>query len=166
MYGLGTYTASKDFVKKYGAGVTEAIRGTKLFLPAVLAQSALESGYGKRIPKDSNNFAGIKYNPNLPGVIGFVMGDTTERTKDGKPYRTVGKFAKFKDVESGFRAHIKVLLLDRYKDAREKAKSPEEQILMIAKAGYAGNQKPSEYLGAMKGIISAMRDLTQLGRIG
>jgi flagellum-specific peptidoglycan hydrolase FlgJ len=165
MYGVATYNSSKKFAKEYAPGIIEAIRGTKLFLPAVLAQSALESGYGKRIPKDSNNFAGIKYNPNIPGVVGFVMGDTIEYTKSGKPYRTVQKFSKFKDVESGFRAHIKVLLLPRYKDAREKAKSPEEQILMIGKAGYV-TQTPQSYLNLMKSIIAAMRDITQLGRIG
>lgn len=164
MYGIATYNASKEFAKKFAPGIAQAIRGTMLFLPAVLAQSALESGYGKRIPKDSNNFGGIKYNPNLPGVVGYVLGDTTEYTKSGKPYRTVEKFAKFKDVESGYKAHVKVLMLDRYKNARLNAKTPEEQILMFAKAQYTtGN--PYKYLNSMKSIIEAMRDITKLGRI-
>jgi flagellum-specific peptidoglycan hydrolase FlgJ len=165
MYGIATYNASKKFLKQYGLGVMEAIRGTGLFFPAVMAQSALESGYGKRIPEGSNNFAGIKYNPNLPGVVGYVLSDTTEYKPNGAAYKTVQKFSKFKDVESGFRAHIKVVLGDRYKDARLNATSPEQQILMIAKAGYTtGN--PVEYLNSMKGIIEAMRDISQLGRIG
>jgi flagellum-specific peptidoglycan hydrolase FlgJ len=163
MYGLGTYNASKTFVKNYGVGVANAIKSTGLFFPAVMAQSALESGYGKSIPPGSNNFGGIKYAPGLPGVIGYVAADTTEY-KNGKAYKTVQKFSKFKDVESGFRAHVDVLLADRYKNARLNAKTPEEQILMIAKAGYTtGN--PAQYLSAMKGIIEAMRDISQLGRI-
>ena len=163
MYGLGTYNASKKFIQKYGVGVANAIKGTGLFFPAVMAQSALESGYGKTIPEGSNNFAGIKYNPDLPGVVGYVSADTTEYKK-GVPYKTVQKFAKFKDVESGFRAHIDVLLEDRYAKARDTAKTPEDQILMIAKAGYTtGN--PIEYLNLMKGIIEAMRDISQIGRI-
>jgi flagellum-specific peptidoglycan hydrolase FlgJ len=164
MYGIATYNASKKFISKYGVGVANAIKGTELFFPAVMAQSALESGYGKNIPEGSNNFGGIKYNASLPGVVGYVSADTTEY-KNGKPYKTVQKFAKFKDVESGFRAHVNVLLGDRYQKARISAKTPEEQILMIAKAGYTtGN--PVAYLNSMKGIIEAMRDISQLGRIG
>ena len=76
MYGLGVYNASKDFIKKYGVGVADAIKGTNLFFPTVMAQSALESGYGKNIPEGSNNFGGIKYNSSLPGVVGYITQDT------------------------------------------------------------------------------------------
>ena len=163
MYGPATYIATKDFIKKYGIGVANSIKGTGLYFPAVIGQSALESGYGKYIPEGSNNFGGIKYNPSLKGVVGYVSEDTTEY-KNNKPYKTLQKFAKFKDVESGFRAHIEVLLLDRYKNARLKAKSPEEQILMIAKAGYT-TTNAQKYLDKMKGIIEASRDISKLGRI-
>lgn len=163
MYGLGTYNATKTFIKNYGVGVANAIKGTGLFFPSVIAQSALESGYGKSIPTGSNNFGGIKYNPSLPGVIGYVTEDTTEY-KNGKKIYTKAQFAKFKDVESGFKAHIDVLLGDRYKTARLTAKTPEEQILMIAKAGYT-TTNPITYLNSMKGIIEASRDIAQIGRI-
>ena len=163
MYGLGTYNASKKFIQEYGVGVAKAIAGTGLFFPAVMAQSALESGYGKSIPEGSNNFAGIKYNASLPGVVGYVTSGTTEY-KNGVPYKTQQKFAKFKDVESGFKAHVNVLLGDRYAEARKDATSPEEQIKMIAQAGYT-TETPQHYLSSMKGIIEAMRDISQLGRI-
>ena len=163
MYGLGTYNATKNFIKTYGVGVANAIKGTGLFFPAVIAQSALESGYGKSIPTGSNNFGGIKYNASLPNVVGYVTEDTTEY-KNGKKINTTAKFAKFKDVESGFRAHVDVLLGDRYKMARLTAKTPEEQILMIAKAGYT-TTNPITYLNSMKGIIEASRDIAQIGRI-
>lgn len=163
MYGPLTYTATKEFIKKYGIGVANSIKGTGLYFPAVIAQSALESGYGKSIPEGSNNFGGIKYNPSLAGVVGYVSADTTEVVK-GKKVNIKQKFSKFKDVESGFKAHIEVLLADRYKTARDKAKSPEEQILMIAKAGYT-TTNPQSYLNSMKGIIEAARDISKLGRI-
>jgi flagellum-specific peptidoglycan hydrolase FlgJ len=163
MYGLGVYNASKDFIKKYGVGVADAIKGTNLFFPTVMAQSALESGYGKNIPEGSNNFGGIKYNSSLPGVVGYITQDTSEY-KNGKKIYTKAQFAKFKDVQSGFKAHINVLLLDRYNNARFTAKTPEEQILMIAKAGYT-TTNPITYLNSMKSIIEAMRDISQLGRI-
>lgn len=163
MYGLATYNATKKFIKTYGVGIANAIKGTSLFFPSVVAQSSLESGYGKFIPTNSNNFGGIKYNPSLQGVIGYVTEDTTEY-KNGKKVKTTAKFAKFKDVESGYKAHVQVLLLDRYKTARLTAKTPEDQILMIAKAGYT-TTNPIKYLNSMKGIIEASRDIAQIGRI-
>jgi flagellum-specific peptidoglycan hydrolase FlgJ len=154
---------TKNFIKLYGKGVANAIANTGLFFPAVVGQSAFESGYGERIPEGSNNFGGIKYNPNLKGVVGYVTSDTLEYIK-GKPVRVKQNFAKFKDVESGFKAHIEVLLKDRYKNARLNAKTPEEQIMMIVQSGYS-TTPPQKYLSSMKGIIEATRDLTGLGRI-
>jgi flagellum-specific peptidoglycan hydrolase FlgJ len=60
MYSPYLYSRVKTFVNTYGSGVAKAIAGTGLFFPAVMAQSAFESGYGDRIPKGSNNFGGIK----------------------------------------------------------------------------------------------------------
>ena len=157
-------TKVRFFLFKFGTGIANAIKGTNLFFPAVVAQSIAESGYGRSIPTGSNNFGGIKYAPNLAGVVGYVLADTTEYVK-GKKVKTQNvKFSKFADVESGFKAHVKVLLDDRYKNARLNAKTPEEQILMFAKAQYTtGN--PYKYLSGMKSIIEAMRDITKLGRI-
>jgi flagellum-specific peptidoglycan hydrolase FlgJ len=163
MYSAYLYGRVKDFVKLYGVGIANAISKTGLFFPAIVGQSAYESGYGEKIPANSNNFGGIKYNPNLIGVIGYVEADTFEVVK-GVKKKVKAKFSKFKDVESGFKAHIQVLLLDRYKNARLTAKTPEEQILMIAKAGYT-TTPPTKYLGDMKGIIEAVSDYTKLGRI-
>lgn len=151
------------FIIKYGSGIVNSIKGTNLFFPAVVAQSILESGYGRKIPKDSNNFAGIKYSPNLEGVIGYVEADTTEKVR-GVKVRVKAKFSKFKDVESGFKAHIQVLMGDRYAFARNNTKSPEEQIIEIAKAGYTSTP-PKEYLNAMKGNIDRVRDMTKIARV-
>ena len=164
MYSLAVKNRTRTFVTNYGKGVAQAIKGTGLFFPAVIAQKALESGWGESgLTKEANNFGGIKYAPSLPGVIGFVTKDTTEYIK-GKPVKVKAKFSKFKDVESGIRATTQVLLGDRYKDARLKAKTPEEQILMIARAGYT-TTPPQKYLDSLSGIIEATQDLTGLGRI-
>ena len=125
---------------------------------------ALESGWGQsQLTKTANNFGGIKYNPNLAGVVGKVSMDTTEFVR-GKRISVKKDFSKFKDVESGFRATIQVLLLDRYKNARLKAKTPEEQVIMIVKSGYS-TTPPQLYLSKLQGIIEATQDLTGLGRI-
>jgi len=163
MYSSAVYNRTKAFIDKYGVGIAKSIANTGLYFPAVVGQSAFESGYGDRIPEGSNNFGGIKYNPNLRGVVGYTLSDTTEYI-GGKKTKVQQKFAKFKDVESGFLAHIQVLMADRYKNARLNAKSPEEQILMIVKAGYS-TTPPEKYLSSMKGIIEAARDYSKLGRI-
>ena len=163
MYSPFLFSRVKLFVSKYGTGIAKSIKGTNLFFPAVVGQSILESGYGDKIPLNSNNFGGIKYNPNLIGVVGYVESDTTEY-KNGVKYKVKQKFSKFKDVESGFLAHIQVLLGSRYENARNNAKTPQEQILMIAKSGYT-TTPPDKYLAQMNGIIEAVADLTKIGRI-
>lgn len=164
MYSLAVKNNTTTFVKNYGKGIVEAIRGTGLFFPTIVAIKALESGWGKsKLTTQANNFGGIKYNPNLAGVVGKVTLDTTEVIK-GKKVIVKQDFSRFKDVQSGFKATINVLLSDRYKNARLNAKSPEDQVLMIAKAKYT-TLKPEEYLSRMQGIIEATQDLTGLGRI-
>ena len=164
MYSLAVKNSTKEFVDKYGKGVALAIRGTGLFFPTIIAQKALESGWGRSgLTREANNFGGIKYNPRLTGVVGYVLKDTTEYV-GGKKVFVKEKFSKFKDVESGIRATIQVLLGDRYKDARLNAKTPEEQVLMIAKAGYT-TTPPQKYLSSLKGIIEATQDYSGLGRI-
>jgi flagellum-specific peptidoglycan hydrolase FlgJ len=164
MYSLAVKNRTKKFVDTYGRGIALAIKGTGLFFPTVVSQKALESGWGEsELTRTANNFGGIKYNPNLQGVIGSITRDTTEYIK-GKKVIVSQKFSRFKDVESGIRATIQVLLSDRYKNARLLAKTPEEQVLMIAKAGYS-TAPPQKYLAALQGIIEATQDYAKLGRI-
>jgi len=163
-FSSATKDKTKKFIENYGIGIAKSIADTGLFFPAVVAQSCLESGYGESgLTKEANNFGGIKYNPNLEGVVGFVVRDTSEYV-NGVKRSMQQKFSKFKDVASGFKAHIQVLMSDRYKNARENATSPEEQILMIAKAGYT-TTPPNKYLNGLQSIIDASRSISELGRI-
>ena len=163
-YSLAVKNSTKEFVDRYGAGIAKAITDTNLFFPTIVAQKALESGWGRSgLSKEAFNFGGIKYAPSLAGVIGYVTKDTTEYIK-GKPVKVQQKFSKFKDVESGMRATIQVLMNSRYDNARNNAKTAQEQVLLIAKAGYT-TTPPNEYLSRLKRIIEATQDYTGLGRI-
>jgi uncharacterized protein (DUF2132 family) len=102
-----------------------------------------------------------KYNPNIH--TDFVLADTSEIVK-GKRVFIKAKFAKFKDAEDGIRKNIAVLLGDRYKNARLNARSPEEQIKLIAQAGYTTTPSTS-YLKLMQGNIDRVRKKTGFGRI-
>ena len=81
MYGKATYNRIKEFTDKYGFGIAKAIANTGLYFPAVVGQSAYESGYGERIPPNSNNFGGIKYNPNLICESAAIINKKSHRLK-------------------------------------------------------------------------------------
>jgi flagellum-specific peptidoglycan hydrolase FlgJ len=163
-YSLAVKNRTKWFVDTYGDGIAKAIKGTNLYFPAVVAQKALESGWGQSsLAKDEFNFGGIKCAPKLSGVVGCVSRDTTEYVR-GKKVFIKQSFSKFKDVESGIRATVQVLMGTRYADARNKATSAKDQILRIAKAGYT-TTPAQKYLNALSGIVEATQDYTVLGRI-
>jgi flagellum-specific peptidoglycan hydrolase FlgJ len=161
-------TKVRYFVDKYGEAFINAIKGTGLFLSGIMAQSILESGYGRNLPTDkktgalSNNFAGIKYNPNVHDA--FVVIDTNEFVNGKKVLFKDVKFAKFTNATEGIKQHFKVLLADRYKKARTNAKSPEEQVKMIIEAGYA-TANPTTYVNLLKGNIARIRKLLPFGKI-
>ncbi len=165
MYSLAVKNKTKWFIDKYGAGIMQAIKGTNLFFPAVVAQKALESGWGKSdLTIYHNNWGGIKCAPKLEGAIGCVKMDTSEVNKQGVKYRTKQSFTKFSDTASGIKAVTQVLMNDRYKNARDNAKTAKDQILMIAEAGYT-TTPPKKYLAALSDIIEAAQDYKGLGRI-
>ena len=161
-------TKVRYFVSKYGEAFIEAVKGTGLFLSGIIAQSIFESGYGRNLPTDkktganSNNFAGIKYNPNIHKA--YVVADTSNVVKGKKVPDYNVKFAKFDNATEGIKKHFSVLMADRYKNARLNAKSPEEQIKMIVESGYT-TLDSKLYVDLMKGNISRVRKLLPFGRI-
>jgi hypothetical protein len=162
MYGIATYDATKKFIKQYGAGIANAIKGSGIFYSVAIGQKAYESGYGEKIPAGSNNFGGIKYAPGLPGVIGYVIQDTTEYIKGKKVY-IKQKFSKFATVEDGIKGYVEVLKNPRYAKALQ-AKTPYDQLLEIAKAGYSTNN-PKAYANSIYPLVEAARDISQLGKL-
>jgi|APCry1669188879_1035177.scaffolds.fasta_scaffold00021_31 flagellum-specific peptidoglycan hydrolase FlgJ len=165
MYSQDVKNKTKWFIDKYGEGIALAIKGTGLYFPSVIAQQALESGWGTSdLTRLYNNWGGIKCAPHLEGAVGCIKMDTSEWTKSGKKYYTKQNFTRFVDAKSGMKAHLQVLMADRYANARNNAKSAKEQIKMIAAAGYTTGS-PSEYLASMSGIIEAAQDYKGLGRI-
>lgn len=154
-------TKVRYFLYLYGEGIAKAIKGTNLYFPAIAALKITESGYGRNIPANSFNFGGVKYNPNIHSD--YVLADTSEIV-NGKRVFVKAKFAKFPSAEEGIKQNIQVLLADRYKAARETAKSPEEQILAIAKDGYT-TTPAQQYLNLMSGNIKRVAKKTGFGKI-
>jgi flagellum-specific peptidoglycan hydrolase FlgJ len=163
-YSLAVKNKTKWFVDTYGEGIAKSIKGTNIFFPAIVAQKALESGWGQStLTREDFNFGGIKCAPSLSGVVGCVSRDTTEVIRGKKVFKKQS-FSKFKDVEAGMKATVQVWMHPRFADARNKATSAKDQIFRVVKAGYA-TLDPNEYVRSLAGIIEATQDYTGLGRI-
>lgn len=167
MYSLAVKNATIKFYDQYGADMIAAITDTGLFLPAVLAQKALESGWGQSdLATKYNNFGGIKNFGSLANA-GVVRMDTTE-VVNGKTIKKPNEpFATFASPKIAFQAYVNVL-----KDPSKKytsmgvftADDPYDQILLMAKAGYT-TTAPDKYLASMRSIIDAVLDIYKIGKI-
>lgn len=91
----------------------------------IMAQTALETGYGKSAP--GNNYFGIKGGGQVNKTLEFINGKMTP---------VEASFSTYKDPSESFGAYGDLLLTDRYKALRE-AKGLEAQIAALGASGYA-----------------------------
>jgi Muramidase (flagellum-specific) len=92
----------------------------------IMAQTALETGYGKSIP--GNNYFGIKGGGGAPI-------ETTE-VINGRPTRVLAPFRGYKSPEESFQDYASFMQGNRYAGVRQ-AKGLEAQIAELGKSGYA-----------------------------
>lgn len=130
------FTDSLDYIKKM-LPIAKAIE-VKYKIPYLflMAQTALETGYGKSsLVREAANFGGIKAIEGQPYITKYTNEDVKtidldkpvwakrDKTKDKKIdniYTRIflpQKFAIFNDLQDGLNEYIKVLLLPRYKNA-------------------------------------------------
>jgi len=149
-----------DYLKKILPFAKEIEQTYKIPYLFLLAQTAIETGFGKHTP--GNNFGGVKAKEGQP----FNLLWTTEHVKDPAKFpnrdktkdkllpngktsiRVQQKFAKYPDVETGLNAYIKILLLDRYKAAFNYT-DPKLFAAEIKKGGYATDINYTAKLGKM-----------------
>jgi hypothetical protein len=91
----------------------------------IMAQAALETGYGKSAP--NNNYFGIK---------GPGEGQKTLEFINGRMTPTTASFRTYKDPEESFNAYANFLMGDRYAGVRG-AKGLAAQVEALGKSGYA-----------------------------
>lgn len=109
--------------------------------PAVLvAQAALESGWGKRVIKDgegqiTHNLFGIKADPRWQGPKAVV---STLEYEQGVASRQKAAFRSYESFEESFNDYVDFLTSGtRYKGALAKVDSPDRYFEALQKAGYA-----------------------------
>ena len=161
----------KEFITKFLPYALETERKTGISALFTLAQSALETGWGKDAP--GNMMFGVKAKESMPAEKRQLVQTTeilaTDKEKfpviisikkrpDGKYKYTVKDwFRKYDTPEESFTDHAKLFLTNkRYAKALQVKTDPYKFAEEVAKAGYA--TEPT-YAERLKGVIRKVEGL-------
>ena len=140
-----------EFVRKYYPFAKEVEKETGIPAIAIMAQAALESGWGRSAI--GNNIWGVKYRKGDPGYQEVLTTEHSSRPDDYKGkkiksvtydkdlniyvYRIWDYFADYPTPKYAFMSHSKLLLNNRYKHALRWKHSPKRYLIAIWRSGYA-----------------------------
>lgn len=133
-------TSVDDFVRSIWPKAKEAASIIGLDPKILMAQAALETGWGKFVTKDaegnsSNNLFNIKSTPQSEQESVTVQ--TTEYV-NGMPIKTNASFRKYSSIENSFSDYVSLIKdSERYQTALASAGNPETYMNELHKAGYA-----------------------------
>ena len=135
-------TAELGTPKKFVSGLknyaTQAGKDLGVDPDIILAQAALETGWGKHVPK--NDLFGIKGQ----GTAGSTAALSTPEYVNGKKVTQKAKFRGYNNLSESFSDYVKFLKNNpRYAKALQAA-TPEEYVQELQKAGYATDPKYAE----------------------
>lgn len=158
----------KEFIKEYRPFALKTEHKTGISHLFILAQAALESGWGERAP--GHNFFGVKakkdtslqskqllitrevlpYKTPKQGQFAQVISITSR--KDGKfDYKVKDWFMRYSTPEEGFTEHSNLFLrVPRYAEALKVKADPYKFAEAVAKAGYA---TAPNYAKILKNVI-------------
>lgn len=127
------------FRSRVASAAESASRKTGIPADFIVAQAALESGWGKREIKNmdgtsSNNVFGIKAGPDWKGAVTEVV--TTE-FEAGIAKKTVSKFRSYESVEDAFADYSRLLKENSRYEKVLNASSVDQFAHGLQKAGYA-----------------------------
>ena len=128
-----------SFVQRMGGSAQVASEASGVPAPLILAQAALESGWGKReIRADdgtqSFNLFGIKADRSWKGP---VVETTTTEYVDGEPQRVRAKFRAYASYDEAFTDYARFITRNPRYAGVLAADSPAEAAHGLQKAGYA-----------------------------
>ena len=161
----------KEFITKFLPFALETERKTGISALFILAQSALETGWGQHAP--GNMMFGVKSKESMPAEKRQLVQTTEilatdkekfpviisiEKRSDGK-YKYIVKdwFRKYDTPEESFTDHARLFLTNkRYAKALQVKADPYKFAEEVAKAGYA--TEPT-YAERLKGVIRTIERL-------
>ena len=139
------------FIKAIAPFAQQSHRKTGVFASCIIAQAALESGWGKAVPRDkktgrcSYNLFGIKGE----GPCGCVEIPHMEYENGKKVWHTA-KFRCYHNYAESIADHEEVLMHNRYRPVREAA-TADEAARQLYQCGYATDpQYPQKLISIMK----------------
>lgn len=142
----------EDFLEKLWPWAREAAEKLGLAPQAILAQAALESGWGKRMMRmldgsPANNLFGIKADQRWEGDKVGV--DTLEYDR-GVPTRKKAFFRAYDSHRESFQDYVNFLHSNpRYREALEATSDPARYFSALQKAGYATDPHYAEKIDAV-----------------
>lgn len=156
-----------QFIQKYYIVASEIEKETGIPSLAILAQAAIESGWGKYAI--GNNLFGIKYTKKDHAYRKVLTTEYSKSPNDFKgsdilsvkfdqssgkyKYKIYQYFADYKTIKDGFLGHARLLLSERYRHAL-KYNDPLKYLESVWKAGYATDPN---YIKKMEGVINSIR---------
>lgn len=139
---------TKDFVTRVWPHAVEASRSTGVPPQFLVAQSALESGWGKSEIRNADgsssyNLFGIKAGKNWNGA---TVETTTTEYIDGQPRQMVERFRAYASYEEGFRDYANLLRGNSRYSAVIGSQDGMEFARRLQQAGYATDPMYAEKL--------------------
>ncbi len=154
--------ADKDeFVSKVGAAVRRAVAGTPFQPIALLAQAALETGWGDKVmaagrEMSSHNLFGIKAGSSWQGETVSVKSD---EFLGGRMVAVEDKFRAYDSIEASVRDYVSLITgSSRYKEAVAVAAEPGRYADALAEAGYATDPAYAEKIQSIVSQLERDRD--------
>lgn len=142
-----SFTSADEFVSTLYPMAKSIEQETGIDARFLLAQSALETGWGKHMiansgEKPSFNLFGIKADARWPGASVDI---TTTEYREGRPMKEKAAFRAYPSYEESFRDYVDFIKTNsRYSEAVEVMQDPEQFIEQLHKAGYATDPAYSE----------------------
>ncbi len=143
----GPIESPEDYVNKVLPHAQNAAKELGVAPEFLVAQSALESGWGKRVAQDSHgasshNLFGIKAGGNWDGPVANAK---TLEYSDGIAKQERASFRKYDSFEASFNDYVSFLKSNpRYQDAVRNTSNPAEFGRALQDAGYATDPKYAE----------------------
>ncbi|MCL1073952.1 flagellar assembly peptidoglycan hydrolase FlgJ [Shewanella dokdonensis] len=154
----GDIRSQEDFVKVLYPYARDAAEKLGTSPEVLLAQSALETGWGQKMVKTtdgrpSNNLFNIKADSRWSG--NSTTAATTEYEK-GTPVRENAAFRVYGNLRDSFNDYVALISQsERYSKAREVAAEPAQYVRGLAEAGYATDpQYASKVMKVLQSIKS------------
>ena len=142
----GGRLSPSQFGKTFGPAAAAASRQTGVPASIILAQAALETGWGASAKAVSKNLFGIKGT----GPAGSVRLPTTEYVH-GRKIHIKAKFRKYHNWAESIADHGRLLQTSRYRNAMRYKNDPDRFAKELQRAGYATDPRYASKL------ISIMR---------